>query len=224
MSLKENFRVVRKMGDTETIHDRSATSPGVEIEWDYSKSRLRWRTFKPGCKPRSAKDMKDLAKKLKQGCDDSGMDKCLSPNLRSQPYKQTAMRSVRPQGRIRKAEQARERLRTLALQLESVDSTDQIGFDKDELQALCEGMDREIWESDTEGMDDVERQVSCNDGGRWERSEDRPRTVVMKDSPCSATLRTQVKAIKTLRTQRAHHEPCGSNLRPSVAKHQPEIR
>ena len=217
MSLKENFRVVKKMGDAENNLDRSRNSPGVEIEWDYSKSRLRSSCVrrKLGSKRKSAKDMRDLAHKLKQGCDENGMDKCLSPNLRSRPYKLRSMRHVqRAGGRVRKAAQARERLRILALQLESVDSAGQLGLDEAELQALCEGMDREVWDSASEGMEDVRRQTGCSDGGKWERTVDYQQTAVFKDSSNSVTLYARG----------THHEACGSHLHSSVAKHQPEIR
>ena len=149
-------------------HDRLLTPTEAEIEWDYSKPRLRANVRrKANGKQKSPRDRRALANKLKRGCDENALDRLCSPlNLRSRSYKQRKSRECESDGRSRRAKktaQTRERLRSLVLQFEAfeADGNDQhVSVGGEDLEALCAGIENETWESD-EG--DVGQRVSRDD-------------------------------------------------------------
>ncbi|XP_062512369.1 uncharacterized protein LOC134188180 [Corticium candelabrum] len=165
MSLTDRYKVVKMANDS---HDRLLTPTEAEIEWDYSKPRLRANVRrKANGKQKSPRDRRALANKLKRGCDENALDRLCSPlNLRSRSYKQRKSRECESDGRSRRAKktaQTRERLRSLVLQFEAfeADGNDQhVSVGGEDLEALCAGIENETWESD-EG--DVGQRVSRDD-------------------------------------------------------------
>lgn len=197
MTLRRTFKVVKGMSDDAGNLDRMQTPPAAEIEWDYSNSRLRsGLKRKLISKRKTPRDMRALANKLKQGCDENDMESFFSPiRLRPRSYhcRSSGQPETKESRRAKKAAQARERLRTLALQLQAFETAEQQSDpDREELLALCEGIDSEVWDSDVGETEKTSgRLTGCTSDEVCERTENDPGDGVVEEPLSSCAERRQ---------------------------------